>query len=337
MLLNHYRRAKDIMDNLKLENFENEHEKTQFLNNQRRIKDFEVVNISTLKGYNRINYYYNLIKNLVKPQNIIVKNFKETSLVKVDYNTKQAWEKMLNIEPKEAKKVFVAYHSKFVFDSMMKALDHKGINFKNVMHLSTCINFIQDPLTIFANEFVEADFEIQSIKHFNHNRAVLKMKTTLFDIFGNKSSEQLDDVFVKNLSENDLKTIDAENVSYENKKVFTEKYVSTINEENASYTKTVHLGKKFGQKYGNVSGDLNPLHTSQMFAKVAGFKEPFIQGAFWVHFMLHQISKQHKITHLNVYMVKPALLGQDFKLYIKDDLFEIKNEQNKVVCRGDFS
>jgi len=116
-----------------------------------------------------------------------------------------------------------------------------------------------------------------------------------------------------------------------------EKYVSTINEENTSYTKTVHLGKKFGQKYGNVSGDLNPLHTSQMFAKVAGFKDPFVQGAFWVHFMLHQISKQHKIAHLNVYMVKPALLGQDFKLYIKDDLFEIKNEQNKVVCRGDFS
>ena len=337
MLLNHYRRAIHIMENLNNIHFENEQEKIQFLNNQRRIENFEIVNISTLKGYNRINYYYNLIRNLIKPQNIIVKNFKETSLVKVDNDTKKAWEKMLDIEPSEAKKVFVAYHSKFVFDSMMKALDHKGINFKNVMHLSTCMNFIQDPLTIFANEFVEADFEIQSIKHFNHNRAVLTMKTTLFDIFGNKSSEQLDDVFVKNLSKDDLKTIDAKNTSYERKEVFTNKYVSTISEDNASYTKTIYLDRNFGKTYGNVSGDLNPLHTSQMFAKMAGFKEPFVQGAFWVHFMLHQISKQHKMSHLNVYMVKPALLGQSFKLYIKDGLFEIKNESQKVVCRGDFS
>lgn len=325
------------MENLIKNHFENEQEKVQFLNNQRRIKDFEVVNISTLKGYNRINYYYNLFKNLIRSQKIIVKNFKETSLVKVDYKTKKAWEKMLNIEPSEAKKVFVAYHSKFVFDSMMKALNHKGINFKNVMHLSTCMNFIQDPMTIFTNEFVEADFEIQSIKHFNHNRAVLTMKTTLFDIFGNKSSEQLDDVFVKNLSKDDLKTIDAENTPYERKDVFTNKYVSTINEDNASYTKSIYLDKNFGKTYGNVSGDLNPLHTSQLFAKVAGFKEPFVQGAFWVHFMHHQISKQHKMSHLNVYMVKPALLGQDFKLYMKDGFYEIKDERNKVVCRGDFS
>lgn len=337
MLLNHYRRAIHIMENLNKKHFENEQEKIQFLNNKRRIENFKIVNISTLKGYNRINYYYNLIRNLIKPQNIIVKNFKETSLVKVDNDTKKAWEKMLDIEPSEAKKVFVAYHSKFVFDSMMKALDHKGINFKNVMHLSTCMNFIQDPLTIFANEFVEADFEIQSIKHFNHNRAVLTMKTTLFDIFGNKSSEQLDDVFVKNLSKDDLKTIDAKNTSYERKEVFTNKYVSAISEDNASYTKTIYLDRNFGKTYGNVSGDLNPLHTSQMFAKVAGFKEPFVQGAFWVHFMLHQISKQHKMSHLNVYMVKPALLGQSFKLYIKDGLFEIKNESQRVVCRGDFS
>lgn len=325
------------MENINLKTFKNEEQERQFINNQRRVQDFKVVGISTLKGINRIIYYKNLILNLAKPQKIIVKNFKETSLVKVDQKTRNAWESMLEISQSEAKKTFVAYHSKFVFDSMMKALNHKGINFKNVMHLSTCLNFFQDPKSIFNNEFVEADFEIQSIKHFNHNRAVLRMKTTLFDIFGNKSSEQFDDVFIKNLSKEDLKTIDADNVSYENKELFTNKYISMLNETNASYTKIIHLDKKAGKRYGNVSGDLNPLHTSQAFAKIAGFKEPFIQGAFWVHFMFYQISKQQEMNHLNVFMVKPALLGQDFKLFIKDGLFEIKNEKNKVVCRGNFS
>lgn len=92
------------MENINLKTFKNEEQERQFINNQRRVQDFKVVGISTLKGINRIIYYKNLILNLAKPQKIIVKNFKETSLVKVDQKTRNAWESMLEISQSEAKK-----------------------------------------------------------------------------------------------------------------------------------------------------------------------------------------------------------------------------------------
>lgn len=65
--------------------------------------------------------------------------------------------------------------------------------------------------------------------------------------------------------------------SSKNKKSKTRKY-EFPKLPSVEHSSTWNLSKSLGKQYSKVSGDNNPIHSSKLFAKFVGFKQPIIHG-----------------------------------------------------------
>ena len=310
--------------------------KNNIINTTKQSDNNKPLTISTLKKTEKINYYVSLVNNLSKKQSICISDNQIRQNLHLPEKTRTSWYNLFNIPHDDRHNAEFAFHSKFVFDSMFETLNAKGISFKNVMHLSTRLELQGRFNKIFEGDHVEAIQVIDSFSHFDKNRAVLIFKTTILNSHGEMVCNQFEDILIKNLSEIDLNKIMELKKTYKYKDAFTKKTTKKINDD---FDKkfSVFLGKNHGQLYGNVSGDINPLHTNYLFSKMFGFKQPIIQGAFWGNYVYCLLTSNYSLKSFYINNVRPSELNQDFEIKIKDNDFEISDSNHKVVCQGGFT
>lgn len=91
----------------------------------------------------------------------------------------------------------------------------------------------------------------------------------------------------------------------------------------AIHSETWELSKSLGKSYGKVSGDSNPIHTSKLFAKFAGFKRPIIQGWYSASRVIQSANSLiQNISSIEVHFNKPIYLPSSVQL----DLFKQTDE-----------
>ena len=114
--------------------------------------------------------------------------------------------------------------------------------------------------------------------------------------------------------------------------VFTHTSVNTENWE---------ISKNLGKKYAQASGDKNPIHSSKLFARIIGFKNPILQGWYSVSRIVKTCETEFKTTFksIEVEFKSPVFLPskQIAEWYITDKkevIFQVKNHNNKIVLNG---
>ncbi len=97
----------------------------------------------------------------------------------------------------------------------------------------------------------------------------------------------------------------------------------------------ITIARDMGRRFGAVSGDFNPVHTTKLAARLFGMKRPFLQGLGLRNAMLRQlVLAGYPLTRFQMTFANPAYLGQTLQFVMQDGAFEVIDEARHVVAFG---
>jgi len=97
----------------------------------------------------------------------------------------------------------------------------------------------------------------------------------------------------------------------------------------------IRVPADMGKRFGQVSGDFNPVHTTQWAAKMFGVKRPFLQGLGLRNAMIRQLALHGRpLVRFSMSFASPAFLDQTLRVVMQGDAFELVDEAGQVVAFG---
>lgn len=95
------------------------------------------------------------------------------------------------------------------------------------------------------------------------------------------------------------------------------------------------LAADLGRRYGQVSGDFNPVHTGSLLARLFGVRRPFLQGLGLRNAVVRELTALGlPLDHLQISFVSPAYLGRTLRLVVLGARFELVDEKGRMVACG---
>ena len=104
-------------------------------------------------------------------------------------------------------------------------------------------------------------------------------------------------------------------------------------EEGAVLLATIKLPARTGVDFGMISGDFNPIHTSSIYARIAGFKTRFIQGfgsqALIMSILVNELcdGDQARLKVCDLRFIAPVYFPADVAVYVEESA---SDEERKV-------
>lgn len=97
----------------------------------------------------------------------------------------------------------------------------------------------------------------------------------------------------------------------------------------------IRVPSDMGKRFGQVSGDFNPVHTTAWAAKLFGVKRPFLQGLGLRNAMIRQLALHGRpLVRFTMSFASPAYLDQTLRVVMQGDAFELVDESGQVVAFG---
>lgn len=93
---------------------------------------------------------------------------------------------------------------------------------------------------------------------------------------------------------------------------------------------------KLGGQYGNLSGDLNPLHTNRFLAKLNGAPNAFIQGYCLFNYVIKALADDASREYQKISMnfCRPVFEDQKAHLLLLGDRYQVVDGKNKLLAYG---
>lgn len=106
-------------------------------------------------------------------------------------------------------------------------------------------------------------------------------------------------------------------------------------EDGAGLVLPLALQADLGRRYGRVSGDHNPVHTTALAARLFGLPRPFAQGLALRNLIVSELHRlDAPLQRLQLTFAHPAYLGQQLRLLLRDDRLELLDEEGQVLVFG---
>ncbi len=97
----------------------------------------------------------------------------------------------------------------------------------------------------------------------------------------------------------------------------------------------IPLPPDMGRRFGRVSGDSNPVHTTALAARLFGVKRPFLQGLGLRNALVRElVIAGYPLIRFQMSFTTPAYLGQTLRLVMQEREFEVVDEAGTVVSFG---
>ena len=93
-----------------------------------------------------------------------------------------------------------------------------------------------------------------------------------------------------------------------------------------------------GVAYGQVSGDMNVVHTSSTAARLFGYRPPFIQGLCTANYILKSLTEAsgHAPSRLTIGFGRPVVTDSVVALYHTADAFEVCDAKGSILASGEW-
>lgn len=304
-------------------------------------------NIHTNKArYARI-YFYHLLKNIFKKQKLDLRDAR-THYVGHFYlpiGLQQNWIDLFDSSRDSIAHPFTYFASNSAI-ALFHVLDNIGVNFKNILHVKTKINFIEDAGQLKPRTLYDFGINLNKIGSIGQNRIVLGFDEFIYNQQG-KPIKMVKEYFsIRNVSTEDLERLraisDYRSVTPE-EFVGLSKRVARLAPEGKLPTPydpiPIKITEQMPLDYARISGDLGVHHTTRSAAKICGFKKPFIQGLCSANHIICALNREFNGKLLNIQFTycNPVYVNQTVYLFYNDNRFEMLDANHKVLVRGRYT
>lgn len=241
------------------------------------------------------------------------------------------WKQTFKAEGDDIPYLFYLKSSTLTF---FQFLADANINPKNVLQLRSELNFFRSTGLLRPGHY-ETEILIESIRPAGKKNAIFTAVARVTDDEGNELVKAIDHFMIRNISAEDM-----EKLNQREQKLDTSYRKWLIaprcTQEELFETKAIFVPATMGIDYGFVSGDLNMVHTTNLFAKLFGFKRAFIQGLCCANIVLSQLPATKKMSKLNINFNKPIYTQSQIRIEYADTRFLVVNDEGTVLAHGDY-
>ena len=216
--------------------------------------------------------------------------------------------------------------------ALMQVLEEIGISFSRIMHMSSRL------LMIHKDGFIKNQHHSTYVHYLgarpHSKRAVLiRFQSIVKDVKGRDIMNLEDELYVAGLDEAFVKSLsmEAEPIGRRSSK---SQLAMNPHADKISLT----IPRNMGQKYGKLSGDLNPLHISSIGARLFGHKKSFVQGLCTLNVIIAQLGKHWNgsVRSMDIQFQRPVPQPAKLSLLCTLDQFELLDDSGTLLVSGQY-
>ncbi|MBX7148742.1 hypothetical protein K1X76_06610 [bacterium] len=287
-------------------------------------------------------FYKQALPRIFFPQNIrlLQKQVIAKNLFVLTADNQKKWFELFDAKNMQADIPFTFYwpHCVLAFLQTIKAL---GAHYKNILHLKCSINFLaRNPKSMQLGALHGIKTSFNSIIPLSSSKAVFTGNTLVLGPYKKRVAQLTDTILVKNISTSDMKKIGLSPLCKKPKNLddYLTKRTPTFTQNKMNYREhTLFFPMDMGLKFGDISGDLNPIHLTTFSARLFGYKKPFIQGLCTANAVIKKffVDESEDLKKMDITFVKPIFLGEKVFLRFNKKNYEIVGKNDELLAFGE--
>lgn len=286
-------------------------------------------------------YYASALRTLVRQHRLILdRKFPHYEApLRISTEERARWHALFGV-PQGAMSPPFGFHSTVGTITLMKVVADVGVNFRNLLHLRSEMALALRDVEPGGDYRLRA--RLTDIQVLRGDRVVLVVDSRLSDSDGQLVRSFRDFFVILNLEAHQVAALSANQRfgrldASELRDAVRRK--SKLTGRAGLLRSTVFVPEDMGTRYGQISGDMNPVHTTALAARLFGYPRPFVQGLFTANQVLATLSAQsaERLQQFRISFTQPVLTGSSVEVLTTTGEYEVLDAQAKVLAFGNFT
>jgi hypothetical protein len=299
--------------------------------------------LSTLQGLDKpwryaLNYWVGTVRNLTRAHRLAAhKRPSRSAPVVITEAQRTAWLSLFGSERQaQAPLLFNQRVGTLLYTQLFSDM---RINFRHLLHLQHDVEHVAGPAACAASLEQELVCRVSDVRRVFGNKAVITVCTEVrqaLQLGGALLAVIQDRFLIRELPPADLDGLDTDRNLMRLLMGLRRRRPTVGPASPQVWSEAIALPKDLGRRYGRVSGDCNPVHTTTWVARLFGQKRPFAQGLALRNAVVARLSALGvEMGRFEMTFASPAWLGQTLELRLSEGRFELIGSQGELVAFGE--
>lgn len=210
-----------------------------------------------------------------------------------------------------------------------------GINLRHLLHLRHRTTHTACVAACTRSRQQQLECHVQRVLRLGEDRVLVEVRTLVRDPQGSLLAEIEDGFVVNKLPPADLAGLPSDRALLRELLGLRRRLPNLSTTQGEALVSEMLVPADMGLAYGRLSGDMNPVHTSRLGARLFGLKRPFLQGLGLRNLVVRHLAELGVPTQgLQLTFAKPALLGQALLLVVDGVELEVHDAEGRLVAYG---
>ncbi|MGS2744113.1 MaoC/PaaZ C-terminal domain-containing protein [Halomonas sp. LS-001] len=215
-----------------------------------------------------------------------------------------------------------------------KIFSDLNFNFRHLLHVKHKTEYPKGASAYIQAHQQNVACRLKQVSSIPRNRALVILEAQITNSDKELIGRVEDSFLIRNLKPEDIKKI-PKATSSSDELMGLRRRTSKLESDIESTSQQTQIGNGMARGFGNISGDMNPVHTSNLGAKLFGFKRPFLQGLCVRNLVTHWLAdKNDTIDQIEMTFTNPAYVQQCALLREKDGYYEVVSEEGQLIAFG---
>ncbi len=209
----------------------------------------------------------------------------------------------------------------------------------NLLHIKSGLWFSKGNSQFKINKAYRAEYKVVDIVPLGNDRLCLVYKTSIFQEDDSHIYDLKNAFLIKNLRPEEVTLFDALHHHPKHRQALfmdLSKKMSILWHNKQSNYYEMNIPGKLGAHYGQLSGDMNFLHSNSFIAKLIGYKGAFSPGLCTLNLLLSTLTSigYDHIEKLNITFCHKIYENQVILLLINDQYYELVDSEGTLLAYG---
>jgi acyl dehydratase len=248
------------------------------------------------------------------------------------------WQRLFDVTAGNAAAVPFLYNQSVGTLLYTRLLADLGINFRHLLHLRHETVHVAGVKICAGAQRQQLHSHCKRVLRMGEDKALVELVTQVQAPDGNLLAVVEDSFLVRRLPAADLAALPGDRAVMRDLLGLRRRAAQLDMGATGTCTRWLPLATDMGRAYGRVSGDMNPVHTGGLAARLFGVQQPFLQGLGLRNLVVRHLADMHMpMDRLSFTFARPATLGTTLSLLVEGPHFELQAEDRRLVAYGEAS
>lgn len=283
-----------------------------------------------------ISYWTGTLGNLLTTHRLKTAHTRRyTANVDISNRLHELWHRLFDVKPEGTTAVPFLYNQSVGTLLYTRVFADLGINFRHLLHVKHETSHVAGVPQYASARQQRLDCGVKQLSRLGEDKALVDVETRIHGACDTLLSVIQDRFLIRKLPVRDLASLRRDPTAVR-EMLALRRCASALTPQTEGIRHcSMPVPQDMGRLYGQVSGDMNPVHTTKFGARLFGVPRPFLQGLGVRNLAIrHMATMGVPLDHLSLTFASPAYLGQTLRLLFRDGRFEVQDSRQQIVAYG---